>query len=198
MLSVPEPRPVERLSRDRIVDAALAIADRDGLEGLSMRRLASELGTGAMSLYNYVPDKKALLDALVERVVGTVDLPVGVAPRQICQIWAHSVRTTICRHRAVIPVMMTTDRSILRSLAVVLFGALRDAGVGAGDAQAVVEVLARFEAGSVMLDADAAQRHESRRRRQDATFDLGVTALLDGLALQLTPDRNPNGSRQPE
>jgi AcrR family transcriptional regulator len=64
------------LSRDRILAAAVALADRDGLDVLSMRRLGSELGVQAMSLYNHVPNKDALLDGMLERVLGEVELPV--------------------------------------------------------------------------------------------------------------------------
>jgi len=58
-----------RLDRDRIVEAAVALVDRDGIEGLSMRKLGHELTVEAMALYHYFPSKDALLDAIVEAVV---------------------------------------------------------------------------------------------------------------------------------
>lgn len=63
------------LSREQILDAALALADREGLENLSMRRLAQELGAGTMTLYTYFRDKEELLDAAVEQVAGQVATP---------------------------------------------------------------------------------------------------------------------------
>jgi TetR/AcrR family tetracycline transcriptional repressor len=54
------------LNRRRVLEAALGLADREGLEALSMRRLGRELGVEAMSLYNHVPNKEALLDGMVE------------------------------------------------------------------------------------------------------------------------------------
>ena len=54
------------LSKKRVVAEAVRLADRDGADGLSMRRLASELGAGAMSLYHYVANKEELLDAMIE------------------------------------------------------------------------------------------------------------------------------------
>jgi len=60
------PRP--GLTLDRIVDVAIAVADRDGLEALSMRRVARELGVGTMSLYRYVPGKAELLDLMLDKV----------------------------------------------------------------------------------------------------------------------------------
>lgn len=65
----PGPRPA--LDLDRIVDAAIAIADANGLDGLSMKRLAGELGFTAMSLYRYVANKDELLMLMIDRVPGT-------------------------------------------------------------------------------------------------------------------------------
>ena len=59
------------LSSERILDAAEGIARAEGVGALSMRRVAAELGTGAMSLYNHVPNKEALLGGLAERVLAT-------------------------------------------------------------------------------------------------------------------------------
>lgn len=65
----------QRLSVDDVVDAAIRIADRDGLPGLSMRLLATELGLGAMSLYTYVPGRDELVVLMVDRVLGRRELP---------------------------------------------------------------------------------------------------------------------------
>ncbi|WP_156724996.1 TetR/AcrR family transcriptional regulator [Streptomyces apocyni] len=62
--------PKPGLSIDRIVTTAVELADAEGLDALSMRRLATELGTGAMSLYRYVPGKAELLDLMIDRVQG--------------------------------------------------------------------------------------------------------------------------------
>jgi AcrR family transcriptional regulator len=63
------------LSRERIVEAALALIDRDGLAALSMRRLGTELGYEAMSLYHFFPGKQHLMDALVDRAIGSIEFP---------------------------------------------------------------------------------------------------------------------------
>jgi len=64
------PRP--SLSGEQVVITAIQIADRDGLGGLSMRRLADELGVTAMSLYGYVPSKAELLDVMADRAYGEI------------------------------------------------------------------------------------------------------------------------------
>lgn len=63
------------LTSERVLLTALQMADRDGLESLSMRRLAQELKVEAMSLYNHVASKEVILDGLVELVVSEIELP---------------------------------------------------------------------------------------------------------------------------
>lgn len=63
------------LDRDLIVGTAIDIADRIGIDGLSMRKLAGELGVEAMSLYYHVPNKDVLLDLMVDRIIREIGLP---------------------------------------------------------------------------------------------------------------------------
>ena len=63
------------LSPERIVQAALALIDRDGLATLSLRKLGEALGVEAMSVYHYFPGKAHLLDALVDHAISTVEMP---------------------------------------------------------------------------------------------------------------------------
>jgi AcrR family transcriptional regulator len=62
------------LTRERVLQTALDLADRDGLEALSMRRLGPELGVEAMALYRHVRDKDDLLDGLLEALVGQIEI----------------------------------------------------------------------------------------------------------------------------
>lgn len=71
----PRPRRREPLTRERIVAAALALVDTDGLEGFSARKLGERLGCEAMSIYHHFPSKQHLLDALVEHALATVEVP---------------------------------------------------------------------------------------------------------------------------
>lgn len=64
------------LSRDKVLRAALRMADKDGIESLSMRRLAQALKVEAMSLYNHVAGKEDILDGLVDLVASELDVPV--------------------------------------------------------------------------------------------------------------------------
>jgi AcrR family transcriptional regulator len=69
------PRDREPLTRDAIVDAALVVLEREGIAGLSMRKVAQELGAGASSLYWHVRDKEELLSLLLDRIVGEAEVP---------------------------------------------------------------------------------------------------------------------------
>ncbi|MET9558984.1 MULTISPECIES: TetR/AcrR family transcriptional regulator [Streptomyces] len=71
----PSRGPKPGLTLDRIVEAAVRVADAEGLEAVSMRRLSTELGTGTMTLYRYVPGKGELLDLMLDRVQRTDDDP---------------------------------------------------------------------------------------------------------------------------
>jgi len=65
------------LSRERVLRAAIKLADRDGIDSLSMRRLGQEVGVEAMSLYNHVRNKEDILNGMVDVVFGEIDLPSG-------------------------------------------------------------------------------------------------------------------------
>jgi AcrR family transcriptional regulator len=69
------PLPPLPLSRERVLDAALRLADEAGIEALSMRKLAEVLGVKAMSLYNHVANKDDLLDGMVDRVISEIEVP---------------------------------------------------------------------------------------------------------------------------
>ncbi len=73
--AVPKPDQRIPLTRERVLLAAVELADRDGLEGLSMRRLGQELGVEAMALYRHVRDKDDLLDGVLEVIVGQIERP---------------------------------------------------------------------------------------------------------------------------
>lgn len=64
--------PKQRITVDQVVDAAIAIADEDGVDAISMRKVAERVGISAMSLYTYVDSKSALIDLMIDRVVGQI------------------------------------------------------------------------------------------------------------------------------
>ncbi len=89
------PRGAKPLHRDRVLEAAVALADRDGIGSVSMRRLGQELGVDPMSIYNHVRDKDDLLDGMVDVVVGEIG-PLPSPGRG----WKTATRATILSARA--------------------------------------------------------------------------------------------------
>ncbi|MGW2157348.1 TetR/AcrR family transcriptional regulator C-terminal domain-containing protein [Nonomuraea sp. NPDC001699] len=101
----------EPLNREKVLDAALELADREGLEGLSMRRLAKALGVEAMSLYNHVSNKADLVDGIVERVFGQVAPADPELPwQERLRVMARNMHRAFSRH-PVVPLALATDRS---------------------------------------------------------------------------------------
>ena len=93
----PSKEPV-RLSRDRIVRAAIQLADTEGIDGLSMRRLAEELDAAAMALYRHVANKDDLLDGMIDLVFAELDFPTGSGWRTAMRERAVGMRRALLRH----------------------------------------------------------------------------------------------------
>ena len=110
------PRP-RSLTPDQIAAAALAVIDRDGLDALSMRTVARQLGIGAMSLYRYVTDRDQLEELVVDLVLGAVDisLPRASARRKLA-VLADRVRVAVSEHPAVVPLLLIHRHRALSSL----------------------------------------------------------------------------------
>ena len=95
-----------RLTRDRIQQAALAVADTDGLEAVTMRRLADDLGVAAMALYRHVENKDDLIDGMVDLVFAEIGQPVtDVGWKESMRRRAIAVRTSLRRHRWAVNLM---------------------------------------------------------------------------------------------
>lgn len=87
------------LGLDAIVDVALRIVDREGVEAVSMRRVAAEFDTGPASLYAYVANKDELLRLVLGRVIDAVELPEDSDDwQQVVRAWAHNARAELVRH----------------------------------------------------------------------------------------------------
>ena len=103
----PNAEPRVRLNRDRVLRAAIVLADANGIESLSMRKLGVELGIEAMSLYNHVANKSDLLDGMIDSVFGEIDLPSGGTDwRTAMRRRAISARQVMSRHPWAIGLMV--------------------------------------------------------------------------------------------
>ncbi|HEX4189059.1 MAG TPA: TetR/AcrR family transcriptional regulator C-terminal domain-containing protein [Solirubrobacteraceae bacterium] len=129
--AAPTGQPRIPLSRERVLRAAMVLADRAGVESLTMRKLARELGVEAMSLYNHVANKDDILDGIVEIVFGEIELPAsGTDWRAAMRLRAISTREALARHRWAVGLMesrMSPGPANVR-LHDAMLGCLRQAG----------------------------------------------------------------------
>ncbi|MFI7286880.1 TetR/AcrR family transcriptional regulator [Streptomyces anulatus] len=163
----PSRGPKPGLSLDRIVTAAIAVADAEGLAAVSMRRLSTELGTGTMSLYRYVPGKAELLDLMLDRVLGE-PLPAGTehpadAPpadwRASIDAMARTYRENLRRHPWLLKINQARTvlgPSALRGLELSLT-ALRSMGLRDPELISVIITVNSFVEGLARTQADAAE-----------------------------------------
>jgi AcrR family transcriptional regulator len=102
----PSPAPRIPLTRQRVLEAAVDLADDSGIESLTMRKLGQALGVEAMSLYHHVAGKDALLDGMVDLVFAEIELPVaGTGWKPAMRRRARSARAALRRHPWAIALM---------------------------------------------------------------------------------------------
>ncbi|MCP3990392.1 MAG: TetR/AcrR family transcriptional regulator [Actinomycetia bacterium] len=120
-----------RLTRDRVLAGAVALADKIGMEGFTIRKLAHELDVKPMTIYHHVPNKEAIIDGMVDRVFGEIDLPpTEVDWKSAVGQRARSARAVLARHPWAAPLMesrTTPGSETLRHHDAVL-GCFRQAG----------------------------------------------------------------------
>ncbi|WP_329381304.1 TetR/AcrR family transcriptional regulator C-terminal domain-containing protein [Streptomyces sp. NBC_01351] len=150
------PRP-RSLTPDRLAAAALAVIDRDGLTGLSMRAVAVELGISPMALYRYVQDREELEALVVELALSTVDFtpPAPGRPWQdrVTELVAR-LRDAVGAHPAVLPLTLThrhRSPSVMR-WAETLLGVLTEAGVGPEERIIALRALLAYVIGAVQQE----------------------------------------------
>jgi AcrR family transcriptional regulator len=161
-----------RLTRARIVATALEMADRDGLEAVTLRRLAARLGVHVTSLYNHVPTKEAVLDGVVEWLIADAGLPTtAIGWEDWIRRFAAAMRTVAREHPGA-------------------FKALHYRPVQGPEAAEWAEVgLAAFRAGGF----DTVQAYNALRSTTLAVLGL----VLDDLARLRTPDLRTDPARLP-
>jgi AcrR family transcriptional regulator len=164
------------LSREQVLDAALRLVDRDGVAALSMRRLGAELGVEAMTVYHYLPNKDALLDGIVERVMAQAETGLADGPwDQALTSYARSLRATLLRHPGAVLLVATrpavtpeTLRTAERGLTL-----LCDAGFPVGRALDTLNALTLFVvAHAASVVSTAAVNSAAAEGSQDYVADL--------------------------
>lgn len=200
------------LNRRRVLEAGVRYVDREGLEALSMRKLGAELGVEAMSLYNHVPNKDALLDGMVEVLLGEVEIPreSGDWEERIRGAF-RALRKLAHAHPNVFPVFVLRPPATMDGVWLVeaFLETLRGAGFGAETALHTFRALYSYTIGYAMaeirgfamepggsrpgaLELPAGEfpriselRHHLEGVDHDAEFEFGLDLLFAGLWAEL-------------
>jgi AcrR family transcriptional regulator len=208
------PGPVPRFTHDDLARCALEILDAHGIDGLTMRGLAEELGMGTMALYRYFPSKNALIDAAIDLAAPDIELPQpGSAPWRdqlgaLAQALFEAGRKhpSLARERFTRP-LQSQGAIRITNAAIAL---LLDAGLRKNDAVAAFKALLIHTLGAAAIAA-AESRSEVRQHASDRhasvpaeevpamafvadeltealgghqAFEFGLAALLDQIAKQ--------------
>lgn len=183
-------RPRRPLSRERIVDAAIELVERDGAEALSMRRLGAALGVEGMALYHHVAGREELVRAIAERLLEPLrDLEPDADWREACRRFARALRAIAARHPATFALVGLQPLRSPGSLLPVerLLGTLVAGGFPAPDALAVYRAVASYARGYALAEATGFTVDATRAggRERLATLDPGAFPILAGRAAQL-------------
>ena len=203
-----------KLSREQVARAALDLADRDGLEAVSMRALADRLDVGTMTLYGYFRNKDELLDAVVDTAVSEGDAPVlrGGWRQRLRTVILHA-RQGLLRHPSLVE--LRVRRPVLRPEALRFsersLSVLREAGFDPREATAAFRLIFTYTLGFAALSPSEATEHDRRaasaalaalppdeypmltEAREEASaamggeevFEYGLERILDGLEARL-------------
>ncbi|MBL8684491.1 MAG: TetR/AcrR family transcriptional regulator C-terminal domain-containing protein [Myxococcales bacterium] len=208
------------LSRDKVLSAAVAIVDREGLDALSMRRLGEELGVEAMSLYRYVANKAALLDGVVEAILSEMSVRDALDAPWTDRVKARSraLRATLRAHPNALSLFATRPAVTPASMAHVeaSLALLREAGFSVADAIRAFQAVVGFTIGNTLsVFAPLAPDERSSpaygsldpasyptvleaakvlaKWKADDEFEFGLDALVRGLVAKL--DERPAKKR---
>ncbi len=181
----------EPLDRQLIVSTAIRIADEEGLDALSMRRLAQELGSGATSLYRHVANKEELLDLAVDEVLGEVPLDVDPALDWQARAGglARGIRTTLRRHPGVAMLLGFRVTRGPNALAVAdrLLGILRSAGLEGARLGLAYQAVTTWAVAFGAIDS-----RDAVRRGADRQSSAQQHEMVEQMLAVLPADRYPN------
>ncbi|WP_233223810.1 TetR/AcrR family transcriptional regulator C-terminal domain-containing protein [Amycolatopsis sp. CA-128772] len=200
------PREAGSLSRERILREALALVDEEGLDAVSMRKLARRLGVDPMSLYNHVDGKDALLDGIAEVLLAAIPAPPPDADlRETMSALAHGFRAAMLGHSRAAPLVLTRRLASMTALAPVeaVLAPLLAAGFPPDRAVHGLRTVLAFLIGTLMREVDAAPTFSGGPRLaelegaglpavsaaapflavcdHEAEFEFGLRVLLDAL-----------------
>ncbi|MEO7752094.1 MAG: TetR/AcrR family transcriptional regulator [Terracoccus sp.] len=147
------------MSRDRVLDGAVALADQDGITALTIRNLAAAIDAKPMTIYHHVPNKDAIIDGMVDRVFAEIDLPpTGTDWAEGMRHRARSARSVLARHPWATPLMESRTHPGAATLAHhdAVIGCLRGAGFSIGMAAHAYALLDSYVYGFALQESSLA------------------------------------------
>ena len=171
-----------RLTVDAIVDAAIELLDESGVDGFSMRRLGAALGVDPMAIYHHLPNKRAVVAAVVERLLEpTAAVPEGGNWDVGVRAWALGYWQMARRHPHLVR-HLVTDPSIggkaIETATTNLIEAVMAAGLSQAEATPAAYLVVDFVHGASASGGDTSVD-------VDAAFAAGVELILDGVRWQV-------------
>ena len=166
------------LTREEVVAAALAVLRQDGLTALSMRRVAGDLGVAPNALYSHVPDKSALLDALLDAVLADITLPRRGDWRARIEALLLDSRRVLLAHPDLVPLFLarqTSGPNALR-LGEAMLHQLARGGLTGEEAVRALQVLLIYTIGATAFEVPRLREPDPEAR---ATRGRGAAARLD-------------------
>jgi AcrR family transcriptional regulator len=177
-----------------VVRAAVAIADRDGLDAVTFRAVAARLGTGVMSLYNYVPDKQALVYDMVELVSAEIELPEPTGDwRADLHTVAGRQRDLAYRHPWLVTAVSHLQPLGPATLALLEFalGALEPTGISVRDRLETIAMINGFVLYAVGAELAGAPDPEHQARQFALVPELLATGRYPRFAAAIASDGEP-------
>ena len=183
--------PKPRVTGEQVIVAAIAIADAEGLDAVSMRSVAESLGLTAMSLYGYVPSKGVLVDAMLDRILGEQgqDPAVNEGWRAGLHRLAHNTWDTYRRHPWALHVTMT-HRPFGPNILAGLEATLRTvAGLGLGPQEmvAIVNTVDDYVHGALAASLETAQAEQGSGLSNDAWLERHGSLLAEFASFEQYP-----------
>jgi AcrR family transcriptional regulator len=185
--------PKAQYSRAAIAAAAVALADAEGLDAVTMRRMAAELGLGTMSLYNYVPTKDHLVQLMIDQVGGEYRFPAG-PPRDVRQTIIELARQglDITQRHPWLPRVVTTRPPAMGPAALryidYFLGLLSGTGLDTGVKMELLGLVNGFAINYGGMQAALAEE----RARTGVTAEQQATAQVSQLVAAAASGRYPN------
>jgi TetR/AcrR family transcriptional regulator, tetracycline repressor protein len=167
----------ERLTRERILEAALSLVDEAGIEALSMRRLAKKLGVDPMAIYHHLPNKRALVSALIEEVFSemrVMDLKETEDWRERVRVWARAFRDVARAHPKLVPQLASYPEAATEATlesTEELYAAFEAAGMSPKQRVGAVGVVVDYLNGFALAEASGAVGEPDEQREMLAMLD---------------------------